>query len=499
MMIVTRAANTMNDHDMEERFLLGAFDNCREHQHQRNFGRDRDRYHRNHGHGHGHCDSDSDRIDRNSAYRQHQHHHHHHHHHHHQQQQQQQQQESIFHEPSSHNHHNRHRHRHRQLHNEPNWNQRHPASNLSVAIDEEPLDLFESNDPGFVVTPNINSLVAAFSDEKPIYEDEKRLEASTTRSHNNDELFNVNRYDDKITAITKASTTRSHNNDELFNVNRYDDKITAITKASTTRSHNNDELFNVNRYDDKITAMTKRIEQRERDRDRERDRERERPSRSRRKPVKDDDENKDKFQVEHPTTNDILCGQSRVCASHEGNRNFQAVLDSFAGKYQKATNKQEKMTMTKEIVAIIHNLGGKFLKNKDGMWEEISTVAARDKVSHALRTKVASWKRQEQHRLQQSRIGKGSSNTKKSKHRKGAQRSSAPATSKTFSNISPGTSFDGSDSTASESKVSDMLRYQQQVFANLTSPPPRQHNTTSTDAIDNEPLPVSPRCSSSFI
>eukprot|EP00537_Pseudo-nitzschia_pungens_P015486 CAMPEP_0172407846 /NCGR_PEP_ID=MMETSP1061-20121228/75551_1 /TAXON_ID=37318 /ORGANISM="Pseudo-nitzschia pungens, Strain cf. pungens" /LENGTH=437 /DNA_ID=CAMNT_0013143957 /DNA_START=171 /DNA_END=1484 /DNA_ORIENTATION=+ len=437
----------MNDHDMEERFLLGAFDNCREHQHQRNF--DRDRY--------------RDRIDRNSAYRQHQQRHHHHHHHH-------QQQESIFHEPSSHNHHNRHRHRHRQLHNEPNWNQRNPASNLSVAIDEEPLDLFESNDPGFVVTPNINSLVAAFSDEKPIYEDEKRLEASTTRSHNNDELFNVNRYDDETAAITKASTTRSHNND--------------------------DELFNANRYDDEITATTKRIEQRKRER------ERERPSRSRRKPVKDDDENKDKFQVEHPTINDILCGQSRVCASHEGNRNFQAVLDSYAGKYQKATNKQEKMTMTKEIVAIIHNLGGKFLKNKDGMWEEISTVAARDKVSHALRTKVASWKRQEQHRLQQSRIGKGSSNTKKSKHRKEARRSSAPATSKTFSNISPGTSFDGSDSTASESKVSDMLRYQQQVFANLTSPPPpppRQHNTTSTDAIDNEPLPLSPRCSSSFI
>jgi len=257
-------------------------------------------------------------------------------------------------------------------------------------------------------------------------------------------------------------------------------------EASTTRSHNNDELFDVNRYDDKTTAIAKRTEQRER----------ERPSPSRRKPVKDDDENKDKFQVKHPTMNDILCGQSRVCASHEGNRHFQAVLDRFARKYEKATSKQEKMTMTKEIVAIIHNQGGKFLKNKDGMWEEISTVAARDKVSHALRTKVASWKRQEQQRLQQSRIAKGSSNTKKSKHRKGSRRSSAPATSKPFSDISPGTSFDGSDSTASESKVSDMLRYQQQVFENLRSPP--RQNTTTTDTIDNEPLPFCPRRSTSF-
>merc|ERR1712207_139559 len=54
---------------------------------------------------------------------------------------------------------------------------------------------------------------------------------------------------------------------------------------------------------------------------------------------------------------------------------------------------------TKEIVSRIHNNQGRFLKQKkDGMWEEISTVAARDKVSHALRTKVAGWKRnQEQH------------------------------------------------------------------------------------------------------
>merc|ERR1740138_939022 len=70
------------------------------------------------------------------------------------------------------------------------------------------------------------------------------------------------------------------------------------------------------------------------------------------------------------------------------------------------------MMMTKEIVACINNTGGRFLKyNKTkttetengnvGMWEEISNVAARDKVSHALRTKVASWKRQQQQQQQQ--------------------------------------------------------------------------------------------------
>jgi len=51
------------------------------------------------------------------------------------------------------------------------------------------------------------------------------------------------------------------------------------------------------------------------------------------------------------------------------------------------------MMTTKEIVACIHNSGGRFLKfkNNDGMWEEISNSAAHDKVSHVLRTKAASY------------------------------------------------------------------------------------------------------------
>ena len=97
-----------------------------------------------------------------------------------------------------------------------------------------------------------------------------------------------------------------------------------------------------------------------------------------------------------PSSIDILCGQSRNCACHAGNCKFQLVLDSYTLRYQRATNKQEKMALTKEIVGYIRSTGGRFLRQKDGAWEEISTVAARDKVSHALRTKVASRKRKEQ-------------------------------------------------------------------------------------------------------
>merc|ERR1712072_840494 len=113
----------------------------------------------------------------------------------------------------------------------------------------------------------------------------------------------------------------------------------------------------------------------------------------------DKDNEEQRVRVETPTEFDILCGQSRFCANHRGNKCFSVVLDQFAERYDAATSKHEKMKMTKEVVAILHKTGGRFLKYKDGAWEEITNVAARDKVSHALRTKVASWKR---HRRQLS-------------------------------------------------------------------------------------------------
>jgi len=109
----------------------------------------------------------------------------------------------------------------------------------------------------------------------------------------------------------------------------------------------------------------------------------------------DDDDNKDKLvntivRLKFPTECDILCGQSSICASHLGNQRLQVVLDMYTVRYNEATSKQERMVITKDIVACIHNTSGRFLKfkNEDGIWEEISNAAACDKVSHALRTKV---------------------------------------------------------------------------------------------------------------
>lgn len=165
-----------------------------------------------------------------------------------------------------------------------------------------------------------------------------------------------------------------------------------------------------------------------------------------------------------PSKFDVLCGQSRICANHTGNRRFQVVLDIYAPRYNAATSKQEKMTLTKEIVGCIAAANGRFLKYKDGLWVEISNVTARDKVSHALRTKVQSWKRQQEERKSDKTTSKKTSSHRR--RRTGSRRSSASSVVTTSSDIFT-SSFDGNSSTTS-SIMEDLLRTQREIFANLT-------------------------------
>jgi hypothetical protein len=179
-------------------------------------------------------------------------------------------------------------------------------------------------------------------------------------------------------------------------------------------------------------------------------------------------------RVGMPGKFDVLCGQSRICASHTGNRRFQVVLDIFAPRYDAATSKQEKMTMTKEIVASIQQAGGRFLKYKDGQWEEISDVTARDKTSHALRTKVTSWKRQQQESKKEGASRRSSTTPSRATHRRaGSQRSRRSSGSSIGSDI-VATSFDGNDS-SSANVMSELIKAQKQFFAKMTSPESGAH------------------------
>ncbi|CAB9508160.1 expressed unknown protein [Seminavis robusta] len=91
--------------------------------------------------------------------------------------------------------------------------------------------------------------------------------------------------------------------------------------------------------------------------------------------------------VEVPLRTDILCGKDKSCVSHEGSVNFRKTIDKYRERYcSEETSKQERMSITKEIVAKLSK-SSRFLKydTKDQVWKTITALAARDKVSHALR------------------------------------------------------------------------------------------------------------------
>lgn len=90
--------------------------------------------------------------------------------------------------------------------------------------------------------------------------------------------------------------------------------------------------------------------------------------------------------VENPADFDILCGKDKTHAKSKGNQMFKERIEIMKVPYAAASTKQDKMKITKEIVAFMQlQFGSRFLKMEGDQWEEITEQAARDKVSHALR------------------------------------------------------------------------------------------------------------------
>ncbi|CAB9528681.1 expressed unknown protein [Seminavis robusta] len=91
--------------------------------------------------------------------------------------------------------------------------------------------------------------------------------------------------------------------------------------------------------------------------------------------------------VLQPRKFDILCGKGKKCVAHIGSRRFRAVIESYRQRYSLTKTKYEKMMITKEVVERLQKENCRFLKYDAStmVWEELPTMAARDKVGHALR------------------------------------------------------------------------------------------------------------------
>jgi hypothetical protein len=103
--------------------------------------------------------------------------------------------------------------------------------------------------------------------------------------------------------------------------------------------------------------------------------------------------------IESPASNDVLCGKDKTFNRNIGNMIYRQLIISTATRYARIKTKPEKMKITASIVhTMIHQHNSRFLKQvmiqesgndeengSEYYWQEISTTAARDKTSHALR------------------------------------------------------------------------------------------------------------------
>merc|ERR1712151_67691 len=88
---------------------------------------------------------------------------------------------------------------------------------------------------------------------------------------------------------------------------------------------------------------------------------------------------------------DVLCGRDKVALGHSGNRRFQVIIAMNREKYQTPnSSKDDKTKIILDIVRLVQESGGRFLKRCDEedefcCWYVVSDHYAREKVSHALR------------------------------------------------------------------------------------------------------------------
>ena len=90
--------------------------------------------------------------------------------------------------------------------------------------------------------------------------------------------------------------------------------------------------------------------------------------------------------IDKPSDMDVVCAKDKVYSRHKGNLLFRDRIEATKISYQNAKTKHEKMKITKDfVISMQMKFGSRFLKRHGTGWVEITSLQARDKVSHALR------------------------------------------------------------------------------------------------------------------
>jgi hypothetical protein len=78
-----------------------------------------------------------------------------------------------------------------------------------------------------------------------------------------------------------------------------------------------------------------------------------------------------------PHNYDVICGRGREVLESVGNRRFRLTSSVFIEKYAIAKSKTDKSLIVAQILDIIHDAGGRFIKHEEGRWWDIGYDASR--------------------------------------------------------------------------------------------------------------------------
>ena len=87
-----------------------------------------------------------------------------------------------------------------------------------------------------------------------------------------------------------------------------------------------------------------------------------------------------------PGSSDIIMGREKIAREHLGNRRFLKMIQDNKEHYDSAPSKADKTLFATQMVHIIKESGGRFLKLEDIGWVEADEIMARDKITNAFRS-----------------------------------------------------------------------------------------------------------------
>jgi hypothetical protein len=90
-------------------------------------------------------------------------------------------------------------------------------------------------------------------------------------------------------------------------------------------------------------------------------------------------------RVGTPGNNDVLMGRGRMCQDHVGNLRLRFWVDQYREKYE-ACDKKEKTAIAGEVIKLVQERKGRFLKADGAGWVQMDELTARNKVSSCFRS-----------------------------------------------------------------------------------------------------------------